>query len=542
MRSRSKGIKSKKIKSKKLKGSYCKAKDLKLYSYQRQVAQWFKAHPKQKGMLIQFGTGTGKTLVAANLGEMMVKKGVVSGVLVITPTSLIHNFEKAIRMCRGSSSLPDHYLVESYGRARNMVEARKARDPAGKTKYPSIGWFGTKAMEDTLLILDEAHNLKNASSKTTRAIMSLARKAKHVLLLTATPFVNSVTDIAPLMQMIVKDADIKLWPTQEKAFRSTYEGRAVRYKRNLRSHIAYHFDDAKGLKPKVVQHLHKVDLAKEQLGVIQGIRAEMGKEVSRLLRAYLREEGLPPGTNLSKLNAYLIRIRQAANSLHGECSPKVKALVAKAMAGPKPAVIYSEFKAKGVETVRDCLVKEGVTPAKIGYFHGGLTKKERDGLVKDYNKGLYDYLLITAAGSEGLSLRATRQVHVLEPFWNAARILQVLGRGVRVDSHGHLPKKDRRVDLSYWISVVSEEDKKAIGKAGGKTEDKDLTTLQPDVHVWAAAQRKDKEMKSMNAAHKERSILTRFSHTKQKRKQKAKRNTKTKITKREPMIPRNTKK
>jgi len=499
--------------SKPHRGSYCKSKDLTLYPYQRAVAEWFKTHPHQKGMLIQFGTGTGKTLVAANLAEMMMQKGAVDGTLVIAPTSLVDNFYKAIRLCRGSTRVPSKYLVETYGRIVNMVEGRQkglTKDPKQREsfykKYPDAGWLRTKALRETLLVIDEAHNLKNVSSKRTKAILKLARDAKHVLLLTATPFVNSVSDISPLMHMIVKDSDLRLWPAQEKLFRGTYQNRNDKYKKALGKNIAYHFSDDRGLKPKVVRHVHKVDLEKEQIQVIDGIRAEMGKAMGKLLRAYLREEQIPTGANLAKLNAFLVRIRQAANSLHGECGPKIKALVKKAMAGPKPAVVYSEFKGKGVEVVRDCLVKAGVDPKTIAYFHGSLSKKERSAIVNDYNDGKYDYLLITSAGSEGLSLKATRQVHVLEPFWNMAKILQVLGRGVRVDSHGHLPPKDRRVDVSYWISVVSDDEKKKR-KASN---DKDLTTLQPDVHVWAAAKRKEDEMEALSKVHKKVSIPLAF--------------------------------
>jgi superfamily II DNA or RNA helicase len=514
--SKSKTLKSRKPKrvrsrkpkrEKKPPGNYCKSKTLDLYPYQRAVARWFKDHPEQKGMLVQFGTGTGKTLVAANLAEMMLAKGVVRRALVIAPTSLVDNFYKAIRICRNSSPIPVNYLVETYGRVINMVNARRGltsmrEAEALKKKYPNHAWFSRKAMKNTLLIIDEAHNLKNIASQRTKAVMGLARAAKHVLLLTATPFVNSVADISPLMQMIVKDKDLKLWPANEKAFRQAYEKRGRRYARALDTNIAYHYADEKGLKPEVVRHVHRVDLKKEQVRVIEGIRADMGKAMRQFLRAYLRQEELPPGTDMTNLNRYLTRMRQAANTLHGECSPKVKALVDKAVKGPKPVVIYSQFKGQGVETVKRCLLEAGVSGDKIAYFHGSLSQGERSRIIRDYNHRVYDYLLLTSAGSEGLSLKATRQVHVLEPFWNMAKIMQVLGRGVRVDSHGHLPPRERRVDVSYWISVVPEELKKKFGK----TEDTDLTTLQPDVHVWRAARKKEAEIDTMNEFHASKSI------------------------------------
>ena len=36
--------------------------------------------------------------------------------------------------------------------------------------------------------------------------------------------------------------------------------------------------------------------------------------------------------------------------------------------------------------------------------------------------------MITQSGSEGISLKNVRQVHLLEPYWNMIRMDQVIGR------------------------------------------------------------------------------------------------------------------
>ena len=64
---------------------------------------------------------------------------------------------------------------------------------------------------------------------------------------------------------------------------------------------------------------------------------------------------------------------------------------------------------------------------------------------------------ITGAGAEGISLRNVRQVHIMEPFWNMARLEQVKGRAIRVCSHADLPIKERIVDIYTYVSVFSEE-------------------------------------------------------------------------------------
>lgn len=60
-------------------------------------------------------------------------------------------------------------------------------------------------------------------------------------------------------------------------------------------------------------------------------------------------------------------------------------------------------------------------------------------------------MMITQSGSEGISLKNVRQVHILEPYWNPIRIKQVIGRAARVKSHARLPYEDRVVDVFMYI-------------------------------------------------------------------------------------------
>ena len=48
--------------------------------------------------------------------------------------------------------------------------------------------------------------------------------------------------------------------------------------------------------------------------------------------------------------------------------------------------------------------------------------------------------MITAAGAEGINLKNTRYVHMMEPYWNFVRLEQVMGRARRIKSHIYLPK------------------------------------------------------------------------------------------------------
>lgn len=63
-------------------------------------------------------------------------------------------------------------------------------------------------------------------------------------------------------------------------------------------------------------------------------------------------------------------------------------------------------------------------------------------------------ILISSSGAEGISLKAVRQVHVMEPFWNYIRVDQVLGRAARMESHIDLPESERNVEQYLYLSML----------------------------------------------------------------------------------------
>jgi hypothetical protein len=65
--------------------------------------------------------------------------------------------------------------------------------------------------------------------------------------------------------------------------------------------------------------------------------------------------------------------------------------------------------------------------------------------------------MITSSGAEGLDLKNTRYVHIMEPFWNLVRIEQVIGRAVRICSHKNLPPELRNVEAYVYISCFTPE-------------------------------------------------------------------------------------
>jgi len=83
--------------------------------------------------------------------------------------------------------------------------------------------------------------------------------------------------------------------------------------------------------------------------------------------------------------------------------------------------------------------------------------------------------MITQSGAEGISLANTRQVHIMEPYWNNVRLQQVIGRAIRLCSHMNLVWDERTVEIFTYLSVFSAQ-QKAEGAKQLMMSDKSMTT------------------------------------------------------------------
>ena len=90
---------------------------------------------------------------------------------------------------------------------------------------------------------------------------------------------------------------------------------------------------------------------------------------------------------------------------------------------------------------------------KLDKLHSNNTEKDNGNL----RGSIVKIIMITQSGSEGISLKNVRQVHITEPYWNKIRIDQVIGRAVRTKSHMELPKDERNINVYQYLCKFSKE-------------------------------------------------------------------------------------
>ena len=117
------------------------------------------------------------------------------------------------------------------------------------------------------------------------------------------------------------------------------------------------------------------------------------------------------------------------------------------------------------------------TPQNIkGYLE---RRKKSSGNLENKYGEIIKVFMITASGSEGINLRNVRFVHVTEPYWNAVRVEQVVGRARRICSHEDLPEDEKTVQVFEYLTVFSPAQKETLNKElkstdDGKTTDQSL--------------------------------------------------------------------
>jgi hypothetical protein len=433
----------------------------------------------QPGLLVVHGLGSGKTLTSIAAQDALGQPS-----QVIAPAALLGNYEKE--------------------RAKHL----KGKTPPASLM--SMQNMATKGVSPTapLLVVDEAHRARDPGSATFQTLKGNTSQKR--LLLTGSPFYNHPSDIAPLIDLA---ADAKVLPYDKDEFTRRYiTEKAVNPSLFQRAANLVRSDENK-VKPGVVPVLYqktapelrdvfkkwvdfhpgstenfpeverrdvRVPMTPDQLKVYDTLMGQAPAWVAAKVK-----RGLPPSKQESQqLNAFLGAARQATNTTAPFVpagtkaeDPKIQkafeSLQATLAQDPTSrAVVYSNYLPAGIDPY-----KRRLDEAKIPYgeFTGSMPSKKREQLVKDYNAGKLRTLLLSSAGGEGLDLKGTRLMQILEPHWNAEKLKQVEGRGARYMSHADLPPEKRKLLIENYLASRPEGTLTRLGnKLVGREPDKSV--------------------------------------------------------------------
>jgi SNF2 family DNA or RNA helicase len=439
-----------------------------LQPHQARVVERMK-RPDQPGLVVAHGLGSGKTLTSIAAQEALEQPA-----SVVVPAALQDNYAKEVQKHTTGPSPARHI--------------QSMQNVAGKQTQ----------LTDPMMIVDEAHRAREMGTKTYQALAK--NQAQKRMLLTGSPFYNHPADIGPLVNLAAgqrvlpgtrqdfarqyiseRKVDPGFWgrlrgiqPGVEEGVNPQQQGKL---KGILNKWVDYHPSSSKDF-PSVKTEDVRVPMTPQQLDVYDTLLNRAPPWVSWKVR-----NNLPPSKQESKqLNAFLGAARQAANTTapfqqEGRPDdPKIQRAfqeLQKALQqnDKAKAVVYSNFLKAGLDPYRQRLRDANIP---YGEFTGEQPKHIRDDLVRQYNEGKIRALLLSSAGGEGLDLKGTRLMQILEPHWNQEKLHQIEGRGVRFRSHADLPPEDQNVRIQRFLATRPKSgllERLSLRKPGGSVDE-----------------------------------------------------------------------
>jgi superfamily II DNA or RNA helicase len=378
--------------------------------------------------------GLGKTL--QTLAHIQVEKDagrLTHPALIIAPVSLMGNWlRESQRFCPTLRAMVLHGK-ERHDAAHAMADHDIVIAPYSLLQRDKERWLQAQWH---LVVLDEAQNIKNASTYAAQVVGQL--RTRHRLCLSGTPMENHLGEIWSLFHFLMPG----FLGSQQRfkdLFRTPIEKQGDPERMaQLRARITpFMLRRTKALVaselPPKVETITRVELSGKQADLYETIRLGMEKTVREALDA----KGLAK-SQITILDA-LLKLRQVCcdpNLLKLPAARKVKTsakleqlmeLLPEMVAEGRRILLFSQFTSM-LSLIEVELKKHGITWAKLT----GQTQK-RDAVIEQFTSGAVPVFLISLkAGGVGLNLPQADTVIHYDPWWNPAVENQATDRAHRI--------------------------------------------------------------------------------------------------------------
>jgi SNF2 family DNA or RNA helicase len=406
-----------------------------LRPYQKAGYDWFQFLKKYGfGGCLADDMGLGKTVQTLALlqKEKEIKNPETSQTsLIIMPTSLIYNW-----LNEAEKFAPDLRILNHTGSNRSKsLEDFEQYDVVLST-------YGTSRIDIDILnsfhfhyiILDESQNIKNASSKSFKAIRSL--KGRHKLILSGTPIENSVADLWPQMEFInpgllggqasftknfVIPIDKKKDEEQSNRLQALVKPFILR---RTKVQVASEL-------PEKSEQIFYCTMTEKQADYYEKVKAEFRNTIlQQTVNETLNKSGIQVFQGLSKLRQlanHPLMIDEEYKYDSGKFENVTHHLESVLSRGHK-VLIFSSF-VKQMKIYRDYFEEKGL---KYSYLDGAT--KDRAKVVDEFrtNEEIQIFIISIKAGGVGLNLTEADYVFILDPWWNPAVEMQAVDRTHRI--------------------------------------------------------------------------------------------------------------
>jgi len=396
--------------------------------------------------------GLGKTITAGIVIKECIKRGFVKSALILTPPSLVdqwtaelkEKFELDFKIIENEDSWSNGLNIASIDRVKIYdKENRRFRH------------FRAQEIQWDLIIVDEAHKLKDKSTVRWEFVDKLPKK--RFLILTATPFQNDLLELYNLLYLL-KRGHLGTIKEFKKNFMLKGNKRKPLNPKDLKKKLdevmVRRRRDETGIKYMTrIPQIVAVDQTPEEKEIYDAICdllktkyfAVNGDEIKGRLIVYAI---LPKITSSSRSAIESLERIAVDEKYHESTKDMARNILEKYKKLGKDSKIE-----KLVEIVKEILSKdkddkiliytkhpttlryivEKLSPfnLKILQFMGGLDREEKTKIIKDFKENS-QILISTETGCEGLNFQFCRNLINYDLPWNPMSVEQRIGRVDRI--------------------------------------------------------------------------------------------------------------
>lgn len=396
--------------------------------HQLEVAKRVVEHMNGKAILAD-EVGLGKTIEAGLILKEYMIRGLVKKVLILVPASLVTQW---------AAELNNKFHIPAVAQRKSYVWEQcdvviSSIDTAKRNPHREIIY----KQDYDLVIIDEAHKLKNNKTKNYEFVQNL--KKKFCLLLTATPIQNRISEIFNLVSL--------LKPGLLGSESDFYQ----KYKKDARS-----IDDDEHLKELINKVMIRnrrtdtgiewtkrrvetvvIDFSPEEKALYDEIRSLRGKGTSGMFSVMtLEREACSSREAVYFTLSNMLKKNEELTPAFTNKVQELIRLVEKVQSNAKAekaleliqnindkVIIFTEYRATQLY-LQWFLKQHGITSVP---FRGGFKRGKKD-WMRELFKNNAQVLIATEAGGEGINLQFCHHIINFDLPWNPMRLEQRIGR------------------------------------------------------------------------------------------------------------------
>jgi SNF2 family DNA or RNA helicase len=380
--------------------------------------------------------GLGKTIEAGIVMKELVARGLAERVLVLTPASLVDQWKGEME-----NKFNEHFIkhddpgfrgFDAHDRIISSIDTAKL-----DKHVPDI-----ISQDWDLVIVDEAHYLKNRSTQRYRLMETLF--TRYLLMLTATPMQNTLKELFNLIHL-VRPGLLGSEQHFQKSFMGDTQGRKLLNARDLqkllkevmirnrRSETGLKFPDRRVETHRITATQEEYDLHRHlerfirehYTGQIALPLITLQREVASSTEALVDTLHNMAEGDLIELGKPFEELVAHAERVQGNSKADFVVDLIRRM--DDKAIIYTQFR-RTQDRILEGLRAAGVDAVP---FHGSLNAQQKKAALAQF-RGPAQALVCTDSGSEGLNLQFAHVLINYDLPWNPMRVEQRIGRVHRI--------------------------------------------------------------------------------------------------------------